>query len=824
MSRAPLGPSTVSFDQDFSVGLRHARRHPSSAILAVVAYAVGLGVVGLMLTIIFGVVRGHPKDMDFDSIQTLSWDESTKHLWKSGSQTEGIRYRDFTDLHRDQTVFDSLVAYRGATFSVIVENYPERFQGGYVTPDFFKALNQTPQIGAFFHPDDSAAGSEPKAVLSDHLWRNQFDAREKVLGTRLTINGIPTLVVGVAKPQVDFPSRNDIWVTETTDPLSVVRGQGDTYFVIASLKPEHTPASALAELNTIARRYEQQFPETNTGYVAFNLQPLSSVFLGKQIRDMFYLMFACSLLVLGIACTNVANLTLARATLRMRELAIRASLGGSRSKLVRQMIVEGFSIALLGGLLGLVAAIWISKFTWAWISSESEANPPAWMNMDVDLRVAGALALITLLASLVASIVPALKASRADINEILKDNARGASGLKIGAFSKFLAFLQLCVSCGLLVATSTMVTSARQAAVYEPPYDPEGMMVARFDLTETDAPAASRADFLSRLQERLEQNPALEGVGFTSSFDMLFNWNSRWDIQGRVKTAEDDYLTGRHEVVSDNYFQILGIPILEGRGFQATDAGQNAQQVCVVNELFARKAWPGQSPLGQQLRDVWDATNPWLTVVGVVPDTKMAGPGPRDEDELGGVYRPMSVAPQASVTVFAKSAGDPTAQAQAIRAVLRDEAPNVALYRVNTVANAVRDANFGSYFFRYMFSLFGVAALVLASIGVYGVMDFSVRQRFKEFGIRQAVGATAGVVYKHVLRLGAIQVASGLLLGLALGWGLNAVIAQALGKINVTFLDYALPVLAIAAIAAVALLSPARQVTRLNLANTLRDE
>lgn len=814
----------MSLASDFIVGLRQVRKRPGSAILAVVAYAVGLGMVGLMLTIIFGVVRGHPEGIDFDKIQNVQWDPSTNHLWKSGAQQSQMRYRDFRELHEKQDVFEALTASRGGTFNIVVDDYPERFSGSYVTSEYFDALTIKPQIGRFFAEGDDSPSSEPKAVLSDYVWKNELKASDNIVGSYLTINGKPTLIIGVAEPDVDFPSQNDIWVNETLNPLEMDRAEGDLYFTFGLLKEGQTPASATVALNTLATQMAEAYPETNTGYIAVELLPLSSVFIGDNITRMFYLMFACSLLVLFIACTNVANLTLSRATTRVKELAIRASLGGSRSRLVNQMVVEGFSIAIIGGLGGLIIAIWSSKAIWSWIKGSDQANPPAWMSMDVDVKVIFALSLITLLASIVASIVPALKASRADVNEILKDNSRGSSGIKLGFFSKLLAFFQLCVSCGLLIATSAMVTTAKDAAIFEPPYDPAGMMVARFELPDIYTQGEASQNFLGRLQDRLESNPALEGVGFTTSLDMVFNWNSRWQIQGREMASKDDYPEGRHEIVSDNYFELLGIPVIEGRAFTSIDAGENAQQVCIVNTIFAEEMWPGESPLGKQIRDTWQDNNPWLTVVGVVPDTKMAGPGPRGDDELGGVYRPLSTNVQNSLSIFAKTNGNPTVQAQAIREVLQAEAPNTAIYRVKTVEQAIEDANFGPLFFRNIFALFGVSALALASIGVYGVMDFSVRQRFQEFGIRQALGAGNSRIIGHVFRLGVTQISVGIVLGTALGWALTAIIGQALGGISIGVLNYLVPIAVITGIAAIALFSPAREITNANLANCLRDE
>lgn len=819
----------MNFFSDLKSGIRQFGKNPGSMALAVMAYALGLGLVGFMLTMIFGVVRGHPEGVDFESTQVMNWDDSTEHLWTNGAQTAGMRFVDFKDFQESQEVFDTLAAQNGATFNIVIGKYAERFSGGVVTAEFFDVLAARPQIGNFFAKGDDLPDSAKKIVISYDLWTNHFDSKESILGRSLIVNGLPATVIGVAREGFDFPSQNDVWMNQTINHIGMGRAEGDLLFILGQLKENISAGAATESLNTIAKRLEQQYPDSNTGYIAIELNLLSDVFLGQETSSMMYLMFACSVMVLLIACTNVANLTLSRATTRARELAIRSALGGRRRRLVIQMIVEGLSIAFVGGVGGLIIAIWTSKIFWGWITKGDSNSVPVWMNMDVDISVIAALSITTLIASVIASMVPALRASKADINEILKDSSRGATGMKMGIFTKGLALLQLCVSCGMLIATFTMVTNANENSVYEPYYDPSDMMVARFDLPETYRPGDQRPEALIHLQELLENNQALEGVGFTSANDMINNWPSRWEVRGMKDISDDGYTQGRHEIVSDNYFDLLGIPILYGRGFDNIDRGENAEQVGVINEILARRLWPDnlQDAIGQQFRDPWTDSNPWITIIGIVPDTKMAGPGATNADQTGGIYRPMSSAPQASLTIFAKTKGNPLIQANQIRSVLHAENESIALYRVKTVDVAVEEANFGPLFLRNIFGMFGIAALILASIGVYGVMDFSIRQRFQEFAIRQALGAGKATILKHVFKIGGFQITSGILLGVGLGWAIVKVLGTILGAddgFNPGVFEYLVPVAVIAAISAAALYTPARYVTNANLADSMRDE
>ncbi len=818
----------MSFTNDLKVGIRQFGRNPGSMLLAIMAFSLGLGLVGLMLTLVFGVIKGHPKDIDFDKIYVLQWDPSTEHLWKSGSQFGFIRPKDFREIQERQEVFNTFSFMRpNTTISIVVEKYAERFDGSYVSASLFNTLGLKPHIGTFFEEGDDQPNAAKKAVISYKLWKNQFESRESIIGRSFNMNGIPTTVIGVAPEGVDFPSRHDVWINDTTDYVAMSRGDGDGLFVLATLKDGQTIGSAIPAMNTIATTIADTYPETNTGYIAFQIETLGENFIGGDFPKMVYLLLACSLMVLLIACTNVANLTLSRATTRVKELAIRASLGGKRGRLVMQMLVEGFAIAFFGGLGGLIIAIWTSRAIWASVLASAQANPPIWMNMDVDLKTVAYLGLITLFASIVASIVPAIRASKTDVNEILKDNSRGSSSLKMGIFSKFLVLAQLSVSCALLIATSAMVSGAKDAAVFEPPYDPSQIMTARFDLPENYYPGDQRAEGLERLQALMENNPALEGVGFTSAIDMIYNWNSRWQVRGR-ETPEGEELRARNEIVSDNYFDLLDIPILYGRKFEKMDQGENAQQVCVINELLAKRLWPDniQDAIGQQIRDEYSDSFPWVTIVGIVPDTKMAGPGANKSDEqLGGVYRPMSSNAQDNVTVFAKTDGNPTEQANHIRSILNEEDQSFALYRVKTVETAVKESQFGPIFFRNLFGMFGIAAFTLASIGIYGVMDFSIRQRFQEFSIRQALGAGRATIMRHIFKMSSWQIALGLAIGSAVGYAILGIMAdnQMATPTTDPFI-FLLPIVLIITVSSLAIYTPARFVVNANLSETLRGD
>lgn len=810
---------------DFKVGIRQFLKAPGSLFFAVIAYAIGLGLVALMLALILGVGRAEPDYEKIDRLYTMRWDPATEHLWKNGAQFSNWRLVTFEDFEAEQSSFAHISALRDTAFNVVLDGVPERISGYQVTPDFFKALGVEPHLGRFFSNEDHRGEIDRSIIISYSFWQNELKADPDIVGKGLNMNGGIYTVLGVAKEGFDFVAESKIWVPVQKDPDDS-RAVGHGYLVLGMLKKDVSLSEATAEYNNLAKQFESLYPDSNTGYEAVLFEPLGALYLPEDVRNLFDVMLACSGLVLLIACANVANILSSRMLGRTKELAIRASLGAGRSRLVIQLLVEGLVIALLGGLGGWVVGEVTSHAVWNFVVSAENVTLPSWMHMNLNLKVLGLLFVATLFASVLAGLIPALRASRANVNEILKDSSRTSSGLSIGKISKTLVVLQMSFSLGLLIAAGALVKTVQGAREYDPPYDTSKMLIARIDLSGPRYDSNEKKwEFYRELHQGLKRIPGVRAAGFSSSFDLMYNWNSTMMIEGSEYERREDFPQMRNEVVSNSYFEELDIPILEGRGFTQFDVDPESKDgVIVVNKFLADTYWPGESPLGKRIKDTWDEEGPWLEVVGVVGETEMLGPGAQDDASRAGFYQPLGQRSWlANPTVFMYAEGDPLALVRPLRQLLLQIDPELSPYRVKRVDTAVKDNQFGLYFFRNMFGLFGIGSLILASVGIYGVMSFSVMQRSMEYGIRRSLGASSGAVVSLVFKRGAFQTLIGVFLGVGFGYLLMLVIRQAILELRGDITSFTIPTLFILSVSILALWVPSWKVSRLDLADTLRE-
>lgn len=791
-------------------------------LFAVMAYSIGLGLVTLMLALIFGISRNTPDLPSIDRLYSMRWDPATEHLWKNGNQYQYWRLVTFEDFEAEQTSFEYLTAVKEGAFNVLLDGEPERISGMSVTPDFFRAMGIRPLTGRFFSNEDPRSEIDRAIVVGYAFWKNKLKSDPDVIGRGLNVNGDVYTIMGVAPEGFDFIAEHQLWIVNQRQP-DETRGVGHGYLVTGALKDGVSLAEAKAELDNLAKQFEERYPDTNTGFVSVLIEPLGHIYLPAQIRSMFDVMLVCSFLVLMIACANVANLLSSRMLGRTKELAIRSSLGATRSRLIGQILVEGVFIALLGGLGGWLVGEVASRAVWNFIVTSENVTLPSWMTMEIDLKVLLLLFSATLVASLLAGILPALRASKSNVNDVLKDTAKSSSGLAIGRISKLLVLLQMSFSLGLLIAAAAMVKTAQSSQQYEPPYDTDRMLIARLDLAGARYTNETRGAFFEELQEKLESLPGVRAAGFSSSYDLMYNWDSVMEVEGAEYARREDYPRMRNEIVSNDYFEKLGIPILQGRGFSDFDV-PDSESVIVVNTHLAETYWPGQSPIGKRIRDTWSEENTWMTVVGVVPDTEMLGPGVHDEKSRAGFYQPLSQRTWLqSPTLYLYSDRDPLQFATPLRKAVMELDPELSPYSIKTVASAVRDNQFGVYFVRNIFGMFGFGSLFLASVGIYGVMSFSVNQRVMEYGIRRSLGALSREIVALIFRRGATQTLSGIALGAVFGYLLIVVLSKGMDEIESDALTYLLPTAFLASVAALALWLPSIRLTRLNLSSTLRE-
>jgi predicted permease len=831
-----------NFLQDVRIGLRVLVKEKGFCALAAGVLALGICAVTTQFAIVNGVLlRGFSFPHAERLVDVLLVDPTD---FSPANFNSRITTTDFAELKTQQTSYDAFVGYlNGSTVNLTYNGVPQRLQGGYVTYDFFHALGVTPALGRDFLPEDDRPGVSKNVILSDALWKRDFGGNPNVIGQAVRVNGRAGTIIGVMPPKFSFPQNEQLWLPVNTEFPVLPRNDRNinSVQIIGRLKPGVSLEQANAEMMTLAQRFAKAYPEDKQYSMGW-VRPLIQSFTGSQLTGLLYTMLAFCVGVLLIACFNVMNMQFARATLRAKELAIRSSLGATRSRLVCQMLTESLLLSTIGAIIGIGLAIWATDLIDATLRASANP-PPSWMTFTVDAPVLAFVVAATMVSALVSGLLPALMGSRASAAEVLKEAGRGNTGRFVGLVSKGLVVFQILVTCLLLIGSLLQLQSILRQQNVNYGYDTGAILSARMGLMEGDYPTnESRVVFYEKLLRELRANPAIESVAFSNRFQMVFSGNGPIEIEGKQYKSDKDRAVTNFENVTDGYFATTGQKLLEGRDFTMADNDVKLP-VAVVNATFARKHFGNASPLGRRFRTVGNngtLFDPWRTIIGVVSDVRMLGPFNSKNDNAG-FYTPFTgfvfgdgkpvINGLQFATVIVKQRGDarPESFATALRAAVSRVDPNLPLYFVATPKTNLDSFLSQNRIVAVMFAIFGAIAVVLASAGLYGVMSFAVNQRTQEFGIRMALGADSSTILRMVLRQGAWQIGIGLVLGLALTLAFS-IVGEA-GIKNFLFeisprdpLTYAAVALLLAAVSFLATLIPARRATRVDPMIALRAE
>ena len=806
----------MSVLQDLRYGTRLLRKSPGLSAISVLALTIGIGLTTTMFSIVYGaVLRGLPFE-EADRIMQLQRSNPERDI-----QNMDVTMHDFVDWRAQQRSFEALAAFTTGTVNVSGTERAERYDGGFVTANAFDVLRVRPHLGRSFREGDDAPGAEPVAVIGYQLWHDRFGGEATVIGQSIRANGLPATIVGVMPPRFEFPFNQDIWLPLTVDVLSTPREQSRMITVYGRLTSGTGMDAATLEMNAIAKRLALEYPQTNKGVTAL-VEPFTKKYIGAEATAMLYTMLGAVFFVLIIACANVANLLLSRAAIRSKEVGVRTALGATRARVMRQFLSEAVILCAVGAALGLVVAFaGVRIFNHAIVA----ANPPFWIDIKIDPVVLAFVLGVTLVSSLVAGMLPALQASRIDISEILKDESRGSSSFRVGRLSRGLVVVEVALSCGLLVGAGLMVKSVTKLASVDYGFTTKGIFTARVGLPMSDARYASaetRVQFFDRVLARVSGIPGVTAASLTSSLPLNGGGYSQFAIDGVAYPAETDYPGSRQLIVSPAFYGTLGVSPLQGRDFGTEDRA-GALPVIIVNDAFSKKYFAGANPLGQRIRlGGPNSKNDWRTVVGVVPD--MYTDDVENENPQA-MYIPHAQSDARFMTIVAQSRGEPMALTTPVRdAVLAVDA-DIPIYFVETLESSMAKQTWYYRVFGTIFMIFGGVALVLAAIGLYAVMAFSVSRRIREFGVRMALGAQSGDVVGMVFKQGLLQIGIGLLLGLALAAGVSSLLTILL--FGVTARDpviFASVVLLLGLTGLLACFVPARRATRVDPMVALRSE
>jgi predicted permease len=674
-----------------------------------------------------------------------------------------LSYPQFIQFQAQSHSFSGLEASANQQV-VIGENGtpPERYTGANVSTGLFAMLQVAPVIGREFAEADGKVGGAPVALIGYGLWKGRYGGAADVVGRTVRMNGVPTTIIGVMPADFRFPSEQDVWtpIVPTKDVLDRTHRGIRLY---GRLAPGTSLASAQDDLAAISTRMDREFPDTDKDYGAL-VQTFQEAFNGGPIRLIFLLMLGAVGFVLLIACANVANMMLSRAQVRSREIALRAALGASRWQLVRQLLVESVLLSIIGGIFGLgIAHYGIHAFALA----SQDVGKPYWVQFTMDWRVFAYFAAITVLTGIIFGLVPALRASRVDLNTALKDGTAGGTA-RVGLLSASLVVFQFALTVVLLAGAGVMVQSFIEVQRMNPFVPAAHLLTARVSLPEGKGDryesVAARRQVHDTLMSRLSALPGVDEAALASDMPGLGSQDRDIEVEGHPNADPKNPARGSVVFATPNYLDTIGLPLLSGRGLNDTDGLEN-REASVVTRSFAEKFWPGASPLGRRYRFVPDGKpGPWITVVGVCGDIVQDS---MDRDPPPLAYLSNKQEPWGWLGLMIRAHGDPSALAASVRKVLLGVDRELPLFEVRTLPEAIGHQYWFLQVFGTLFFLFALMALLMASVGIYAVIAQNTSQRTREIGIRMALGASSSRVLALVLSRGVKQLAIGLAVGLA---------------------------------------------------------
>jgi putative ABC transport system permease protein len=793
--------------QDLRFSLRTFARNRGFAAVTVLTLALGIGA----NTAIFSVVDAVLLDvLPYPHPETLV--RIIEHTRQVGDIM--VSWPNFLDWQKQNHVFASMAAYHSVDYNLTGVEEPVRLRAMQVSASFFGIAGIVPARGRAFTAAEDRPGAPPVALLGHALWRSRFGSAPGVLGRPLLLNGVPHTVIGVLPASFWLPQPVDVMVPFApiaVGPDWLDRASHNDLRAIARLRPGVSLAQARAEIGTIARRLEQQYPKSNAGETAL-VKTFHDVIV-EEVRPTLYVLLAAVGFVLLTACANVANLLLARASARQREMAVRAALGSGRRRLVLQALIESLLLSAVGGAAGLALAL-------AGIRPLLALAPqdiPRLQNVHLDARVLAFTIAVTLLAGLVFGIVPAVQSSRPDLVDNLKDAARGASaGRSRSRLRGAVLVTEVALALVLVTGAGLMIRSI--GAVQRSPlgFRLENLLTFGLGLPEARYPKPEQqARFFEEALTRISAVPGVQSVASVRCLPMAGGcWDGVYVLGDRPVPPPADLPEFDSNMVSTGYFQTLGIPIVAGRGFTRQDDAK-APPVAVVNQTLARRLWPHGSPLGRRIKQGYpqDHQQPWREIVGIVGDVKRDGPDARQAPE---VFMPLTqhLFWQGSTNLVVRTAQDPMSAVRAVEAAIHTLDKDLPLTDVQPMSRYLGDALARRRFSTLLLGVFGGIALLLAAVGIYGVMGYTVSLRMREMGIRMALGARRADVFRLVvgqgLALATLGVGGGLLASLAMTRFMSKLLFGVSATDPATFAAVAL---LLAAAAALASFLPARRAT-----------
>jgi putative ABC transport system permease protein len=794
---------------DLKFAFRQLLKNPGFTAVAVLTLALGIGGSTAIFSLINGVILrplplSEPERLVSASIQT------------GDARPTQTSYRTYLDWREQRRAFEDLAIYDPASCLLTGAEEPERVNATRISASFFSVLRAAPVLGRTFTEEEANQGAAV-VVVSHGFWQRRFAGDSNIVGRTIEINGQTTEIIGVMPEQFTFPEESSelLWRLQAPQQ-NAPRGAGP-WFVLGRLQQGSTIDQAQAELQSITARIVQTLPGANRNLSA-RVTPLSQAIAGPNLRLALWILFGAVFAVLLIGCSNLANLLLVRGVARRRELATRVALGASPMRVTRQLVAECLPVGLLGGMAGVGLAVFIIRL----VRALGGTRIPRLTEVELDPAVLCFALVLSVLATVLFAIIPGLQARRFDMNEALKEGSRGTGGLRQTSLRHALLIGQVALAFTLLFGAGLLLRSFQNVRAKDLGFDPENVLIAGIQPPRFKTNEAAAA-FYTELNRRLEALPGVEAVGLIDDVFGGPNPSGRITIDGGATTgAVVDLNEVRSDSITPSWFRAVGAPLLRGRLFDAGDRSGTIR-VAIINETMARRLWPGEDPVGKRFKfGPPEGRAPWLMVVGLARDMRRQR---LEREPMAQVFRPVAQASEGSMELLVKSAGNPLALAEAVRREVRAVDKGAFISGISTLEQRIGRSMFERRFQTSLLAAFSLVALLLAAVGTYAVVHFSVQQRVREIGVRMVLGAKKRHVFSMIVSQGLKSVLIGVGCGVALALAITRLMQRLLFEVKPTDpLTFAAVSLLLVAIALVACWLPARRATKVDPTVALRYE
>ncbi|MBL8195209.1 MAG: ABC transporter permease [Blastocatellia bacterium] len=802
------------FIKDLQYGFRMLKKHWAVSIIAIIALALGIGANSAIFSVVNAVL-----------LQPLPYEEAERLIFLSEKSSQldnmSIAYPNFEDWRDQNRVFESIGVFRNQSYNLVGEGEPERIAGSQASREMFVALRAKPILGRIFLPEEDKPGASPVVILSYQLWQSRFGGQSDILGKNLTLNNQSYTVIGVMPPKFEFPRQVRLWTPvglSASDP-NWNRGNHPGLYGVARLKPNVTIEQADKDLATIAAELEELHPKTNPDnkVVVVSLYERAT----RDVRPGLLLLLAAVGAVLLIACANVANLMLARAVSRGKEIAIRSVLGANRLRIIRQLLTESLILSLTGGLFGLLIAIWGIDALIAFAGLE---NMPRVSDIKVDGYVLAFTLGLSCATGIIFGLVPALQATKLDLTESLKETSRNTTSQQQQKLRSLLVIGEIAIALVLLINAGLFIKSFVNLQRLDTGFNPDSILTMTVNLPKTKYPEPTdRINFHNQLLTKLAAVPGIKSVATINRLPLQNGGNQTSFSTEDFPVTDGKLPLTEFGAISPDYFNTMGIKLIAGRFFTEQDKA-DTPAVAIIDERFAKRFWPNTSAVGKRLKS-GDHTkeNPWMEIVGVVSSIRY---DELTEDEhLIHMYRPYNQTPISQINLAIKTMTDPLGYSSAIRSEILAIDKDQPTFDIKTMNQRVGDSIASRRIGIVLLSLFSTIALVLSSVGIYGVMSYSVSQRTHEIGIRMALGAqtqdVVGMVIKQGMKLALIGVGIGLIGAIACSRAISSLLYGVSTTDPITFI---LVSSFLVLVALIACYIPARRATKVDPLVALRYE